>query len=227
MSKTANLKLVAERSTARIALAAAIAEHADAERGHRAALEAVEKARERAWSAEDRHAALQDRPAEATGNPAIAFISAMQGGREPSIAELEGPAKTREAEEAAITAEIAALSKTRAALDATVTEREGAIAYAKGKIRDAVAEVLRVETDVARLLKDAEAEAAAIVARRCELLQLRALLPAGAEKSAVDSFLARPWLLPELTGTFVSHPAAQAVSRDADALMRDADAALE
>ncbi|HEY8124527.1 MAG TPA: hypothetical protein VIF88_03795 [Methylocystis sp.] len=224
--KATPLKLVAERSPARVALATALAEHANAERDHRAAREAVEKARERAWSAQDRLAALQERPAEATANPATVFLAAIQAGREPSIAELEGPANTRAAEEASIQAEITALSKTRAALDAAVTEREGAIAYAKGKIRDAVAEVLRVETDVAGLLREAEAVAADIVARRAMLMQLRSLLPVGAEKSAIDSFIARPWLIHELHGGYVSHAAAQSVSRAHDALLRDADAAL-
>jgi chromosome segregation ATPase len=223
MSKT-SLKLISERSSARAALAAAIAEHANAERDLLAAREAVDQARQRAWNVQDRLAALQERPAEATANPAVAWLAAMKEGREASIVELAGPVNARADEETAIQGEIDALSKTRAALDAAVTEREGAIVNAKGKVKDAAAQVLRVETDVARLLKEAEVAASDIVARRCALLQLRSLLPAGAEKSAIDSFLARPWLLHELNGAYVSHAAAQAVSLANDALMRDADA---
>jgi predicted nucleic acid-binding Zn-ribbon protein len=81
-----NLKLISERSPARVALAASLAEHENAERDLRAAREAVDKARERAWSAQDRLAALQERPAEATANPASVFIAAMQVGREASVA---------------------------------------------------------------------------------------------------------------------------------------------
>jgi hypothetical protein len=218
-----NLKLISERSPARAALATAIAEHANAERELLAAREAVEKARDRQWDAQHRLAALQERPAEATANPAMAFISAMQAGRDADVAELS-PVNTRADEEAAIQDEIDALRKTRAALDTAVVEREAAISYTKVAVKDAVVEVLRGETDVARLLKEAEAEAATIVARRCELLQLRSLLPAGVEKSEIASFLARPWLLHELNGAYVSHPAALAVSGTRDALMQDADA---
>jgi hypothetical protein len=223
MSKP-HMKLISERSPARVALATAIAEHADAERDLLVAREAVDKARERAWSAQDRLAALQERPAEATANPATAWLAAMKEGREASVLELEGSGDARKAEETAIQGEIEALRKTRAALDAVVVEREGAIAYAKGKVKDAVAEVLRSETDVGALIKEAEEAAANIVARRSMLMQLRSLLPAGAEKSAIDTFLARPWLLHELNGAFVSHPAALAVSGTRDALMQDADA---
>jgi predicted nucleic acid-binding Zn-ribbon protein len=222
----ANLKLVAERSPARVALATAIAEHSTAERDLRAAREAVEKARDRQWDAQHRLAALQERPAEATANPATAFISAMQAGRDADVAELSEPKNARAAEEADIQGEIEALRKTRAALDAFIVEREGATVNAKGRVKDAVAEVLRSETDVSRLLKEASAVASDIVARRCELLQLRSLLPLGDEKKAIDSLLARPWLIHELNNAYVSHPAAQAVSRAHAALMRDADAPL-
>jgi hypothetical protein len=223
MSKQ-NLKLVSERSPARLALASRIAEHAKAERDHRSAREAVDKARERAWDAQDRLASLQARPADATANPATAFIAAMQAGREHSVEELAGPAKAREAEEDAIAAEIEALAKMRAALDAAVIERESAIIAAKGKIKDAVAQVLRSEIDVAALLAEAEAVAADIVSRRCELMQLQSLLPASDERAAIDSFLSRPWLLHEHNRTHSAHQAAQAVTASRDALMRDADA---
>jgi hypothetical protein len=224
--KATPLKLVSERSPARAALAAAIAEHANAERDHRSAREAVDKARERAWDAQDRLAVLQARPAEATANPGVAYITAVQEGREPSVAEIEGPAKTREAEEAAIQGEIEALVKTRAALDDAVIEREGAIIAAKGKIKDAAAEVMRSEINVAALLKEAEAAEAILVSRRCELLELQSLLPASDERAAIDSFVARPWLIHEHNRTHSTHPAAQAVTASLAALMRDADAAL-
>jgi hypothetical protein len=222
MSK-ANLKLISERSPARVALSVAIAEYADAERDLRAAREAVDKARQRAWDAQDRLVSLGGRPADATSNPAVAWLAAMKEGREASVAELEGPANTRRAAETAIQCEIEALRKTRAALDEAVTEREGAITYAKGKVKDAVAEVLRVEINVVALLKEAEAVAADIVARRCVLLKLQALLPPSDEKRAVDDFLARPWLMHERDRTHSNHPAAQAVSLAHDALMQDAD----
>ncbi|HEY8138774.1 MAG TPA: hypothetical protein VIF61_13105, partial [Methylocystis sp.] len=122
-----------------------------------------------------------------------------------------------------IAAEIEALQKTRAALAAAVIEREGAITYAKGKIKDAVAQVLRSEVNVAALLAEAETVAADILARRASLIQLLTLLPPGAEKSAVESFIARPWLANELNG---QHPAAQSVRAGYDALLRDANAAL-
>jgi predicted nucleic acid-binding Zn-ribbon protein len=221
-----NLKLAGSRSPQREALASAIADHANAVRDHLAAREAVEKARERVWSAQDRLAALQERPAYATGNPAVAFIAAMQEGREASVGELEGPAKTREAEEAEIAAEIEALQKTRAALDAAVIEREGPIAYAKGKVRDAVAQVLRSEVNVAALLTEAEAVEADIIARRCALMQLASLLSPCAEKTALDTFLARPWIAPANHLSFSFHPEAQALAAAAEALKRDADAAL-
>jgi chromosome segregation ATPase len=224
--KASPLKLVAERSPARLALASRIAEHANAERDHRAAREAVDKARERAWDAQDRFAALQARPSEATANPATAFIAAMQAGREADVAEIEGPAKQRESEEAVIQAEIDALTKTRAALDAAVTERESAVTHAKGKIKDAAAEVIRSEADIPRLLREAEAVAADIVSRRCELLELQSMLHASDERAAIDSFLSRPWLLHEHNRTHSAHQAAQAVTASRDALMRDADAKL-
>jgi predicted nucleic acid-binding Zn-ribbon protein len=227
MMKT-NLKaVIPPRSAARAALADCIAEHDHAERDLRAAREAVDKARKRAWDAQDRLAAAHARPAEATGDPAAAFIAAMHEGREASVADLNGPANTREAEEAEMASEIQALQKTRAALDETVMERESAVVRTRNHLKDAVAEVLRIETDVARLLKEAETVTADIVARRCALLKLQSLLPASAEKTAIDLFLARPWLLQEFGGAFVSHPAAQSVSRAHNALTHDADAALE
>jgi hypothetical protein len=224
--KATPLKLVSERSPVRVALAASIAEHANAERDHRAAREAVDKAREIAWNAQDRLAAMKARPAEATADPAAAFITAMQVGRQASVADLEGPAKAREAEEDAIQGEIESLTKMRVALDAAVIERESAIIAAKGKITDAAAQVLRSEIDVARLLEEAEAATADIVGRRCELLQLQSLLPASDERAAIDSFIARPWLIHEHDRTHSAHQAAQAVTASRDALMRDADAKL-
>jgi predicted nucleic acid-binding Zn-ribbon protein len=226
MTKT-NLKaVIPQLSPARAALAAAIAEHANADRDLRTAHEAVDKARQRAWDAQDRLAAAHARPADATGDPATAFIAGMQEGRNAGVAELVAPTKTREAAETDIQQEIDALTKTRAALDESVRERESAAVRTRNDVKGAAAEVLRVETDVGALINEAEAAAADIVARRCALLQLQSLLPPSQEKKGIDSFLAHPWLAHQLNGAFVSHPAAQSVSLAHDALLRDADAEL-
>ncbi|MGO9770417.1 MAG: hypothetical protein ACLPSW_12845 [Roseiarcus sp.] len=222
MAKT-NLKVEEPRSPQREALASAIANLGRAEDDLRLARAAAGKVRDRAWAAQDRLEALRSEHQTAPANPAGAFIAAMREGRDAGVAELVAPTKTREVAEADIQREIDALTTTRAALDRAIPDREKALSAAKSKLAGAVAEVLRSETDVPRLLKEAEAVAADIVAQRAMLMQLRSLLPAGAEKSAIESFIARPWLVNELNG---QHPTGQAVRAAYEALLRDADAAL-
>ncbi len=225
MART-NLKVVDPRSPQREALASAIANVAQAEDDLRVAREAVDKARERPLDAQDRLAALQEQHAGATHNHATAFLAAIQDGREPSVEEIEGPAKSREAEEAEVLREIETLAKTRAALDEVIPAREKALATAKSKLTGTVAEVIRSETDVATLLAEAEAATADLTSRRSALITLQSLLPQSEEKAAVDLFLSRLFLRPEATGEYLHHPASQAITAAREALMRDPDAAL-
>jgi hypothetical protein len=218
------MKVVESRSPEREVLARAIASLAQAESDLQAARGAVTSALERTWDAQDRLGALREEHRSATDGPAGVFIAAMQGGRQASAAELEAPSKTREAAEADIQREIEALRMTRAALDTEVVERAEVLSRAKLTLDGAVAEVLRSELDVATLLAEAEAATADIIARRCALIQLQSLLPASEEKAAIDRFLARLFLRAERE--FACHPAAQALAAAAEALKRDADAAL-
>jgi hypothetical protein len=222
MAKTC-LKITEPRSPQREALAAAIANVAQAESDLRVARSAAGKARDRAWAAQDRLEALREEHQAATDDPAGAFIAAMQEGREAGVAELEAPTKTREAAESDVQREIDALMATRAALDKAIPDREKALADAKNKLAGAVAEVIRSEVDVAALLAEAEAVAADTVSRRSALYQLQSLLPpTSEEKAAIGQFLSRLWLRQEGS----RHPAAQAITAARDALMRDADAEL-
>jgi chromosome segregation ATPase len=227
MSKATPLKLVSERSPQREALALAIANVAQAEGDLKVARDAAGKARDRAWAAQDRLDVLREEHQTAPANPADAFILAMRENRVAGVAELEGPAKSHQAEEAAIQAEIDALSSTRAAIAAAIPAREKALSDAKSKLAGAVAEVLRSEIDVPTLLAAAEKAEADIVSRRCALITIQSLLPPSDAKAAVDRFLARKWLLHEGNGEYARHPAAQAITAARDALMGDADAALE
>jgi len=223
MAKTS---LKAERSPQRLALAAAIANVAQAEDDLRVARSAAGKARDRAWAAQDRLEALREEHQATSDDPAGVFIAAMVGGRDAGVLELEAPTKSRGDAEAEIQREINALKATREALDKAIPEREKALADAKSKLTGAVAEVLRSEVNVAQLVAEAEAVAADIVERRALLMMLQSLLPPCQEKSAVDQFLARKWLVHEGNGEYARHSAAAAISAARDTLMRDADVAL-
>ena len=223
MAKTS---LKAERSPQRLALAAAIANVAQAEDDLRVARSAAGKARDRAWAAQDRLEVLREEHQAATDDPAGVFIAAMVGGRDAGVLELEAPTKSRADAEAEIQREINALKATREALDKAIPEREKALAAAKNKLTGAVSEVIRSEVDVATLLAECDAVTQDLVARRSALLTLQSLLPPSEEKSGVDQFMARLFLRPEATGEYLRHPAAAAISAARDTLMRDADVAL-
>ena len=144
----------------------------------------------------------------------------MNAGRDAGVAELEAPAKTRETEEAEIEREIEALGVARRVFDVAVKEGENFVWLAKRRVTDAVAEVMRTETDIAGLIAKAEAAQVEAIAHRSALLQLERLLPPGEERSSIAKFLLRPFE----SANFASHPAARAISAAFEDLSKDADA---
>ena len=87
-------------------------------------------------------------------------------------AELFTLAKARETEEAEIEREIEALRIARRVFDGAVKEGENFVWLAKRRLTDAVADVIRTETDITRLIAKAEAAQGEALAHRSALAQL-------------------------------------------------------
>lgn len=227
MSSRSNLKLATgeapPRSPERTALAEAQQRHAAAldavkrvEQAHEAARETVFRLMDVLKAAE---AALKE--AQAGGNARLAAIA---------LGEADGNAVDVEAAVQQATADLDVARRTRAALEQRAEREAAEVERAREAIDKAVADVVRSEADVAKLLAKAKAIQTDLIARRVEL---RFLYNGFLEErgSELRQFLLFEQHLPAgrgqaERGNFDIHPAADPWKASIAALREDADAPL-
>lgn len=209
----------------RAQLAEAIAEAAKARQTLNDTRDAEQKARESSFEARshtDRLRAEVDKARSAADQIVAAICSG-----EADVLALSRPAD--EIHEAIALADQKAAAWKRAADQAeqAIPVRQRALAEAERNVDREASAVLAASLDIGAMLKDAELAAAWIVARRSVFLHLASVLPPGDDTAAINAFLARPWLMPEIDGGWRKH---EAIKPFADALARlkvDAEARID
>ncbi|OAI28693.1 hypothetical protein A1351_11355 [Methylosinus sp. R-45379] len=216
--------LAPPRDPARVALAEAIQDAVTARQNLDDARAAATTAERHSWRASER---LDAARAEAgnLGRPE-AFIASLASGAAINVLELDRPAADARAKVETAEAELDAWRKARDTAKGLIPDRARTVEYAERRVTAAAAEVVRQSIDVDALLREAEDAQAAVVGKRAALIQLRNILPDGAEREAIQAFLALPWLAHEGNGRWKDHASVQSLSDAIQTLLRDADAEL-
>lgn len=155
------------------------------------------------------------------------IVAAIAGGVDDILA-LERPAT--EIHEAIALADQKAAAWRRAAnlAEQAIPVREKALAEADTHVKQCASAVLASEIDIEKLLEDALVAADWLVNRRAVLLHLASILPRDdGRRAAIDAFLGRAWLMPEIDGTFANNPALIPYAQALAALLADASAPID
>ncbi len=212
------------RDPSRAALAEAIEDASTARKNLDDARAAATNAERHVWRASERLDAFR-KEAGHIGRSED-FIASLASGVAFDVLEIDRPEADARAKVEAAEQELAAWRRARDVAQGLIPDRKHVLEYAERRVVTAVAEVIRAAVDIDRLIREADEAAAMIVVKRAALMQLRNILPDGAEREAIREFLARPWLAHEGNGRWKNHASVQSLSDAFQTLSQDADAEL-
>jgi hypothetical protein len=209
----------------RAELAAAIADAEAARKRLEIARTAAANAETHLYEAHGKLEELRKLAPENGSSPDRLLESLAAAGSNFEGSALEVPEEAARRAEAKVENDIVSWRRAHKIAEQAIPGRQAAVDCAGREVEKAARAVIGSSCDVGKLVADAEIAAAAIIDQRSRLMNLRTHLD-GDANAAVDNFLARPWLLHEMNGEWMNHPAA-AQYRDAHAaLMLDATAPL-
>lgn len=195
-----------QQSPSRAALAEAVANLQSAERALKDAKDAAANAQRETWAARDKAEELRERPVpQADANSLIAGLASG----DVDVMTLDRPQAAARAALEAAEQKAAVWQSARELAAQAVPIRESALGWAKMKADAAARELVRAEVHIDKLLDEAKATAAQLLAQRAVLRAVQSALdPMSPEAKAIDAFLA-PIPADCFNGAASTHPAAQ------------------